>query len=97
MKGFRRHVIVGVLLLPGAGAFLAGFGHAASADTACADLWIERESASPMYLAGPGNCKETGQPRALHVWEGHKESGTVPPGYPAGYGVDVWVTAPPPP
>src|SRR5438067_566590 len=96
MRG-RRRASAALALVLSCGGLAAGLMHPASADTTCADVWVERESTTPAYLLGPGNCTETGYDKALHFGQGGQETGVVPPGYPDGYGFDVWLTAPPPP
>ena len=90
----------GVMLAVVAAAAGSGLGagllmHPAAADTACAYVALQRESSTPTTVVD--QCQETGEPRAFHVHDEHQETGVVPAGYPDGYIVDFWVTAPPPP
>lgn len=66
----------------------------ASADCIRADVYVNREGTTPTYLVGPGSCVPTPFPDWTDVTTGVEHTGTVPPGYPDGAGVDIHTVSP---
>lgn len=65
----------------------------AKADTACADVWLVRQDGSRQYIAGPGNCVETGMGRTLNLGAQPTLEGEPYPWW-KGVGFDIWITTP---
>lgn len=90
MKGSRMLIVLSLAaapLLSSAAAVVP-----ARAETACLDVWLVRSDGSRQYVAGPGNCVETGMTRWFN-FNAEPTSELVPGPY-IGAGFDTWVTSP---